>query len=83
MNIDMKKQTAVEWLLDQLEQRKLIALDKHSTIIFHRDFSTPYDLIVHQAKAMEKEQIIDAYNYGQYNYEDPLGYYNETYVGDK
>lgn len=67
----MKKQTAVEWLLDQLEQRKLIALDKHSTIIFHKDFSTPYDLIIHQAKEIEREQIIEACN-------TAIDYYEKT-----
>ncbi len=86
----MKKQTAVEWLLDKLEERKLITLDKHSTIIFHKDFSTPYDLIVHQAKEMEKEQIIDAYidiahsdNNRRLLRMTAEDYYNETYVGDK
>ena len=27
----------------------------------------------------EKQQIIDAYNYGQYDYEDAIGYYNKNY----
>jgi|688.fasta_scaffold21003_7 hypothetical protein len=85
----MKKKTAVEWLLDKLEERKLITLDKHSTIIFHKDFSTPYDFIVHQAKAMEKEQIIEAHGlkreHGIENGVDywitkcGLEYYDQTY----
>jgi hypothetical protein len=94
----MKKQTAVEWLLDQLDERKLITLDKHSTIIFHKDFSTPYDLIVHQAKAMEKEQIINTWSeatapdheiglsdafYIISQVQKAEQYYNETYEGDK
>jgi len=90
MNTDMKKVTAVEWLLNQLEEKKLIKLDKHSTFIFIKDFSTTYELIVHQAKAMEKEQIVDAYIDGEDDETNRrvLGraaeqYYNETYGGDK
>lgn len=82
----MSKQTAIEWLLDQLEEKKLIKLDKHSTFIFIKDFSTTYELIVHQAKAMEKEQIIAAHDaarddhYQMYFSEE---YYTKTYGGDK
>ena len=48
----MKKQTAVEWLVDELNQKILwIPTGKWDMI---RD-------IVKQAKAMEKEQIIDAH----------------------
>ena len=46
------KQTAVEWLVIELNQKiDFIPMDKWDVI---RD-------IVQQAKAMEKEQIIDAY----------------------
>ncbi len=86
MNTDMKKQTAIEWLLKQLEEKKMIKLDKHSTFIFIKDFSTTYELIVHQAKAMEREQIVDAYRKGYREgalHEDFKDYYNETYGGDK
>ena len=66
----MKKQTAVEWLAQWLHD---------NPVVYQKD----YFAAIEWAKAMEKEQIVDAYNYGQYNYEDPLGYYNETYGGDK
>ena len=51
------KQTAVEWLLKELEEQKLIKLDKLSTLLFDKNFATRYELIVQQALAMEKEQI--------------------------
>jgi hypothetical protein len=61
----MKKQTAVEWLIDQVED--FIGL-------------IPVD-IIEQAKAMEKEQIEDAYDQMRCigNYENGKQYYNETY----
>ena len=67
-----KQQTAVEWLVKQLNQKiDFIPMDKWDEI---RD-------VVQQAKAMEKEQIIDAYENGE-NRSAEL-YYNETYGGDK
>ena len=64
------KQTAVEWLVEQLApsvslQQKYI------------------DELLEQAKAMEKEQIEDAYSNNGWNDEDQKAnaeqYYNETY----
>ena len=46
-----KQQTAVEWLIEQIECRGLITKE------LREEFK--------QAKAMEKEEIINAYNYGQ------------------
>jgi hypothetical protein len=66
------KQTAVEWLAEQLEQHH-IKIDIKNTVVFQ------------QAKAMEKEQIIDAYIKGQSDCEmftmqsEAEQYYNETY----
>lgn len=66
----MKKQTAVEWLVEQLEQHH-VKIDIKNTVVFQ------------QAKAMEKEQIIDAYIMGSYDMAEkefkPEQYYNETY----
>ena len=59
------KQTAVEWLIEQLQA-------PCKTIPSH---------IIYQAKAMEKEQIIDAYNNGDLRSAEL--YYNETYVSSK
>jgi len=61
----MKKQTPVEWL----------ALRYH-----HRQGYLSQDDIA-EAKAMEKEQMLDAYNSDRYPWskQDALKYYNETY----
>jgi hypothetical protein len=61
----MFNQTAIEWLLSQK-----MALT-----------SEEFDEIVQQAKEMEKQQIIDAYKYGNQSdvYFKPEQYYNETY----
>ena len=69
----MKKQTAVEWLENQLKERYSFM---NSEPLFE------------QAKAMEKKQIQDAYCDGgrdiQTNvYKGMKEYYNETYGGDK
>ena len=60
------KQTAVEWLLNELDYETICKFDKQLV----------------QAKEMEKEQIIDAYRTGWINYlpdKDSENYYNETY----
>ena len=62
------KETAVDWLVDNL----------------HYLHSTKWDDIVEKAKAMEKEQIKEAYSNGYeagWDSEDwvPENYYNETF----
>jgi spore coat protein CotF len=60
------KQTAVEWLIEQCPRIE--------TIVAYN--------ILEQAKAMEKQQIIDAHSDGQYpffNAEHSEQYYNQTY----
>jgi hypothetical protein len=65
------KQTAVEWLVDQLEKH-YFKVDIKNTAVFY------------QAKEMEKQQIIDAYEDG-YDLNNSLvnykgtQYYNETF----
>ncbi len=73
----MSKQTAVEWLNQQLIDRQNGIGDSRS-----------WDEIVEQAKAMEKEQIEEAWKRG--NLPTSLGrvltekdYYKETYGGYK
>ena len=62
----MEKQiSAVEWLVDMLD------IDKN-------DSSTKD--VIQQAKAMEKEQIIDAYNNGEDRSAEL--YYNETFKSE-
>jgi len=72
----MKQQTAVEWLAQQINTAKW----KFSDI-------TDRNAIIEQAKEMEKEQIIEAWNIrakidGVLTYTDNRTaeqYYNETY----
>ena len=68
------KQTAVEWLVEKLDQ----------------NFDYVADTLIEQAKEMEKEQIIDAFGVGchvestrliHYN-EMAEQYYNETFKNE-
>jgi hypothetical protein len=72
----MKKQTAVEWLQDNLK-------DFFQIDFAHLDYMTR---AFEQAKAMEKEQIIKAfcegYDHDGDNYDGAeISYYNRTYKG--
>ena len=79
----MKKQTAVEWLFDKMKSHFEHDGDLFETVCMTYAIS----------KAMEKEQIIEAFDEGQeYEYQyhinsypriEPSTYYNETYGGDK
>jgi hypothetical protein len=65
------KQTAVEWLIEELGE------------YFPHEIGGIH-LMVQKAKQMEKEQIIDAYEYGNCDWEFGIyikgeQYYNETY----
>ena len=73
----MSKQTAVEWLIEQL---------------FFSDQSQTFNQYIEQAKAMEKEQIEDAYENGvgdenernlSGQFTNAKQYYTKTYGGDK
>jgi hypothetical protein len=78
----MKKQTAVEWLFAHLLPF-LTFSDPKEREHFRRCLS--------EAKAMEKEQIVDAFGVGCHHeskrlvgYQDTAEqYYNETYGGDE
>ena len=62
------KKTAVDWLFEQLWETPKDKLTWHS--------------ILEQAKQMENEQIIDAYDKGEFNQGcngDAEQYYNETF----
>ena len=61
--------TAVEWLIEELGE------------YFPHEIGGIH-LMVEQAKEMEKEQIKDAYNKGEFNQgcnDDAEQYYNETF----
>jgi hypothetical protein len=64
------KQTAVEWLFQQLWEKPKDKFTWHS--------------ILDQAKAMEKEQIMDAYKADLYpcSDEDAEDYYNQTFKSE-
>jgi hypothetical protein len=70
-----KQQTAVEWLLNEIETKN------------GKEFSSYYTEFIEQAKEMEKEQIENAYWDG--GQDVPMSgkqctqYYNETYGGNK
>jgi hypothetical protein len=68
-----KKQTALEWLIGQLQQTR----DYQRVINEANESSSSVRDVIKQAKEMEKEQIIDAHRKGQ---EAEKDYYN---VGDK
>ena len=74
------KQTAVEWLVDEIEKHYITNIGTlDPTIVMG---------LRRQAKEMEKEQIIDAHNNGYGSgYMDegisPEEFYNETYGGEK
>ena len=71
----MSKQTAVEWLQDNLKE--FFQID-----FAHLDYMTR---AFEQAKAMEKEQIMEAYKHNSMirTVSKAEQYYNETYGGDK
>ncbi len=71
----MKKQTSVEWLKLQLETYG----DPQYCELTWKEL----DELCEQAKAMEREQIIDAYLQGSFNWQrkGATQFYNETYKG--
>jgi hypothetical protein len=72
----MSKQTAVEWMIDKMINKQNGTFDGFPVLSL--------DEIFEQAKEMEKEQIMEAYNEGnKYNgwalKHESEKYYNETY----
>jgi hypothetical protein len=63
----MKEQTAVEWLVKELENHH-IKIDIKNTVVYQ------------QAKEMEKKQIMEAYNNGEDRSAEL--YYNETFKSE-
>ena len=74
------KQTAVEWLF---KETLGITLQLTNKRISHRNWELQMGKLIKQAKEMEKQQIIDAYDDGNYAYgmgiKEPEQYYNETF----
>ena len=69
----MTQQTAVEYLIQEIK----------NDVFVHSKSTKEWNEIFKQAKAMEKEQITDAYIMGSYDMAAkefrPEQYYNETY----
>jgi hypothetical protein len=77
----MSKQTAVEWFSDNVWEIKNQLENKEITL---NRFCSAYFKLYEEAKEMEKEQIITAYNEGSNQNGFPLKneaeqYYSETY----
>jgi hypothetical protein len=72
----MKRQTAVQWLVEQMINQGYFDCNKPLTF-------TNLDHLQHQAMQIEREQIIDAYYEGkEYGFKEQAEqYYNETYRG--
>jgi hypothetical protein len=70
----MSKQTAVEWFVKQLLGNGLLRVTKDEPL---------YKELRDQVRAMEREQIVNAYGSDRYpcSDEDAEQYYNETYKG--
>jgi hypothetical protein len=92
----MSKQTAVEWLVDEIDQmqkicdnltKKDISLKKDVDAVLTATTLLKMKCII--AKEMEKDQIIQAYNDGKFaiiNIEKNISleqYYNETYKNEE
>jgi hypothetical protein len=80
----MSKQTAVEWLKKELEE---YGSSSHLNLDWSR-----FDELIDQAKAMEKEHILEGYANGHedgvsymnnilQDFKNSEHYYNETYKG--
>jgi hypothetical protein len=73
------KQTAVEWLVEQIKGYEYDGNDFVYTGVISSD-------LIEQAKQMEKEQIRNAYNNGYfaaYKYKDWEEYYKQAYNQNK
>lgn len=67
------KQTAVEWLLEQLNERKCWADSEQCKILFE------------QAKELEKQQIVEAWDLSRRDIDYPANgkqYYTQKYGND-
>ena len=77
------KQTAVEWLQNQLTEVEFNLINKNFLWQYKTNSIASHILkeIFEKAKEMEKEQIVNAYNDCEWtgDHEDGEQYYNETF----
>jgi hypothetical protein len=76
-----KQQSSVQWFLDQLIEHRIIIVDKTTYQVKYK-----HEILLEQAKAMHKEEIIQAWKKGDGQFDKvsnkmSLEYYNETYGG--
>ena len=76
----MAQQTAVQWLLSELQIR-LLKIKLEPDGIVRETMINSFLIDAEQAEAMEKEQIERAYQWDRFpcSEEDAEQYYNETY----
>ena len=76
-----KKQTALDWYIEQNFNN---IVQRETQQISQDEYVIAYNNLLNQAKAMEKEQIEDAYRISPNNElwsNSGIDYYNETYGG--
>jgi hypothetical protein len=74
--------TAVEWLVEQ--QKELVVQIKNGEFVIE-DYEYYNAMYIEQAKEMEKEQIMNAFDecgMWQDNYSDSEHYYNKTFKSE-
>lgn len=76
-----KKETAIKWFA---EKTLILQIELRLKIISIFEFENKYEQYIKEAKAMEKQQIMDAYLEGESDAEhldnSAENYYNETYL---
>jgi hypothetical protein len=90
MKIQMEKQTALDWLIEQIVAKYANIEKKENLFVLTPTMSKE---LFEKAKQMEREQIMEAFDNGQefeYQYHinlaprcDSETYFEETYGGDK
>lgn len=75
------KQTAVEWLIDQLEKKGDASVNMSIGRMQISIIEEDYINLLEQAKEMEKQKIIESYLSDRFpcSYEDAEQYYKETF----
>jgi hypothetical protein len=78
-NLNQNKMTAVEWYKQELNKIELKYLNK---IIDRKVYMDLKSQAFEQAKEMEKEQIVDAFEHFAFNIDDGEQYYNKTFKSE-
>jgi len=75
-----KQQTAVEWLIDQLIEHRIIIVDKTTYQVKYK-----HEILLEQAKEMHRQEIVNAVDGFPLENRNLNGteYYEQTYGGNK